>query len=173
MPTNTTFTLKDSKREAIRKEVETSRTYQLTKVITQWMDKYYLDPIVGLFLPACGDALTSVLNLPFLYISIFKVRSASLTLAIIYNTLFDILVGLIPALGDILDIFNKSYTKNSRLLTGFIEDDPKIVGEINRKAIWLGILCLILCLLIYLLTLLVIQIGTWIGDLASWFIGLF
>ena len=161
------------KKEAIRKKVESSRTFRLTKNITRWMDKYYLDPIIGLFLPAYGDALTALLNLPFLYISMFKVKSVALTFAIIYNTLFDILVGLIPALGDLLDIFNKSYTENSILLSGFIEDDKKIVSEINRKALWLGILCLILCLLIYLLTLLVIQIGTWLGDLASWFIGMF
>ena len=163
----------ETKKEVRRKKVESSRTFRLTKNITRWMDKYYLDPIIGLLLPAYGDALTALLNLPFLYISMFKVKSVALTFAIIYNTLFDILVGLIPALGDLLDIFNKSYTKNSRLLTGFIEDDKKIVSEINRKAIWLGILCLILCLLIYLVILLIIQIGSWIGDLGSWFIGLF
>lgn len=137
------------------------------------MDRYYIDPIVGFFLPAYGDVVSALLNLPFLYLSMLKLRSIPLTLAIIYNMLFDILVGLIPILGDFFDVFNKSYTKNSRLLHGFIENDQKIIGEINRKAIWLGILCLILCLLIYLLTLLVIQIGTWLGDLASWFIGMF
>ena len=169
----TSPTPKASKTEERRKLVETSRTYRLTKSIARWMDRYYIDPIVGFFLPAYGDVVSAQLNLPFLYLSMLKLSSIPLTLAIIYHTLFDILVGLIPALGDLLDIFNKSYTKNSILLTGFIEDDKKIVSEINRKAIWLGILCLILCLLIYLFILLIIQIGSWIGDLGSWFIGLF
>ena len=137
------------------------------------MDRYYIDPIVGFFLPAYGDVVSALLNLPFLYLSMLKLRNIPLTLAIIYNMLFDILVGLIPILGDFFDVFNKSYTKNSRLLHGFIENDQKIIGEINRKTIWLGILCLILCLLIYLLTFLAIQIVSWIGNLGSWFIGLF
>ena len=170
---NTSPTPKASKKEERRKLVETSRTFRLTKSIARWMDRYYIDPIVGFFLPAYGDVVSALLNLPFLYLSMLKLRSIPLTLAIIYNMLFDILVGLIPILGDFFDVFNKSYTKNSRLLTGFIENDQKIIGEINCKAIWLGILCFILCLLIYLLTFLAIQIVSWIGDLGSWFIGLF
>lgn len=170
---STTPTPKASKKEERRKLVETSHTYRLTKSIARWMDRYYIDPIVGFFLPAYGDVVSALLNLPFLYLSILKLRSIPLTLAIIYNMLFDILVGLIPILGDFFDVFNKSYTKNSRLLHGFIENDQKIIGEINRKAIWLGFLCFILCLLIYLLTFLAIQIVSWIGNLGSWFIGLF
>lgn len=137
------------------------------------MDRYYIDPIVGFFLPAYGDVVSALLNLPFLYLSMLKLRSIPLTLAIIYNMLFDILVGLIPILGDFFDVFNKSYTKNSRLLHGFIENDQKIIGEINRKALIIGALCLLLVLLIYLLILLILQIGSWIGDVGSWFIALF
>lgn len=137
------------------------------------MDRYYIDPIVGFFLPAYGDVVSALLNLPFLYLSMLKLRSIPLTLAIIYNMLFDILVGLIPILGDFFDVFNKSYTKNSRLLHGFIENDQKIIGEINRKTLIIGVLCLLLVLLIYLLILLILQIGSWIGDVGSWFIALF
>ena len=170
---STTPTPKASKKEERRKLVETSRTYRLTKSIARWMDRYYIDPIVGFFLPAYGDIVTALLNLPYLYLSMLKLRSIPLTLAIIYNMLFDILVGLIPILGDFFDVFNKSYTKNSRLLHGFIENDQKIIGKINRKALIIGALCLLLVLLIYLLILLILQIGSWIGDVGSWFIGLF
>lgn len=157
----------------LRKEIEASRTYKFTKRIAKWMDRYYIDPIIGLFLPAYGDAITALLNLPYLYISTFKVRSFPLTLAIIYNTLLDVLIGLIPVLGDLFDVFNKSYTKNSRLLTGFVEGDRTIIREVNRKALIIGGLCLLLGLLIYLLILLIIQIGSWIGDLSSWLLSLF
>ena len=170
---NTSPTPKASKKEERRKLVETSRTFRLTKSIARWMDRYYIDPIVGFFLPAYGDVVSALLNLPFLYLSMLKLRSIPLTLAIIYNMLFDILVGLIPILGDFFDVFNKSYTKNSRLLHGFIENDQKIIGEINRKTLIIGVLCLLLVLLIYLLILLILQIGSWIGDVGSWFIALF
>lgn len=153
--------------------IASSRTYRFTKRIEKWMDRYYLDPIIGFFLPAYGDVVTALLNLPYLYISMLKLRSIPLSLAIIYNLLFDVCVGLIPILGDLFDVFNKSYTKNSRLLTGFVEGDRTIIREVNRKALIIGILCLLLILFIYLLILLILQIGSWIGDIGSWFIALF
>lgn len=153
--------------------IASSRTYHLTKRIAKWMDRYYIDPIIGFFLPGYGDTITALLNLPYLYVSAFKVRSLPLTLAIIFNTLLDVLIGLIPVLGDLFDIFNKSYTKNSRLLTGFVEGDHSIIREVNRKAILLGVLCLILCLLIYLVILLIVRLGMWIGELGSSLVSLF
>ena len=164
---------KEERKLARHNAVKASRTYRLTQSIAKWMDRYYIDPIVGLLLPAYGDAVTALLNLPYLYTSILKLHSIPLSLAIVYNMLFDIFVGLIPALGDLFDVFNKSYTKNSRLLTGFVEGDRTIIHEVNRKALIIGALCLLLILLIYLLILLIIQIGSWIGDLGSWFISLF
>ena len=159
-------TTKNSPTHNLQK-VETSRTYRLTKSIARWMDRYYLDPIIGFFLPAYGDVVTALLNLPYLYISMLKLRSIPLTLAIIYNLLFDVCVGLIPILGDLFDVFNKSYTKNSRLLTGFVEGDRTIIREVNRKALIIGVLCLLLILFIYLLIYLTIQFAGWVGTAIS------
>lgn len=159
-------TTKNSPTHNLQK-VETSRTYRLTKRIARWMDRYYLDPIIGFFLPAYGDVVTALLNLPYLYISMLKLRSIPLTLAIIYNLLLDVCVGLIPILGDLFDVFNKSYTKNSRLLTGFVEGDRTIIREVNRKALIIGVLCLLLILFIYLLIYLTIQFAGWVGTAIS------
>lgn len=159
-------TTKNSPTHNLQK-VETSRTYHFTKRIARWMDRYYLDPIIGFFLPAYGDVVTALLNLPYLYISMLKLRSIPLTLAIIYNLLFDVCVGLIPILGDLFDVFNKSYTKNSRLLTGFVEGNRTIIREVNRKALIIGVLCLLLILFIYLLIYLTIQFAGWVGTAIS------
>ena len=159
-------TTKNSPTHNLQK-VETSRTYRFTKRIARWMDRYYLDPIIGFFLPAYGDVVTALLNLPYLYISMLKLRSIPLTLAIIYNLLLDVCVGLIPILGDLFDVFNKSYTKNSRLLTGFVEGDRTIIREVNRKALIIGVLCLLLILFIYLLIYLTIQFAGWVGTAIS------
>lgn len=174
-PTNTPEPQTEATRKhARRKEIESSRTYRLTQQISKWMGNYYLDPIIGFLLPGGGDIVTGLFIFPYLYISIFKLRSLPLTLAIIYNILFDILVGMIPAhLGDVIDIFNKAYVKNSRLLTGFVEGDTTVIREVNRKAILFGILILLIILLIYLLILLILQIGTWIGSAYTWLWGLF
>jgi len=73
--------------------------------------------------------------LPFLYVSIFKIKSLALTLAVLYNTFLDALIGLIPYVGDLLDFFHKSYAKNYRLIVGYVEDDKEIISEVKRSAI--------------------------------------
>ena len=95
----------NNKIEARKIRIKQSRSYSTILAISNIMDRYFLDPIIGLFLPGWGDTLSSVLGLPYLYISIFKVRSLPLTLAVIFNILADSLVSSIPLLGDIFDFF--------------------------------------------------------------------
>lgn len=163
-----------AKKEARRWEIMDSSSYQLAHGIAKCMDKYFLDPILGFFLPGIGDALTSVLVVPFIYVSAVKIRSLSLTLAVIFNTLVDVLLGMIPFfIGDIVDIFNRSYLKNARLIDGFVNDDKAVIEEVNRKAVWMGILIAILCYLIYLMVQLVIKVGEWIGSAWDSAMGMF
>lgn len=159
------------KKEQKRQELETDSSYRMVKGIATVMDKFFLDPIIGFFLPAVGDILTSVMTLPSIMVALFKVRSIPLTLAIIYNMLVDMLVGLIPFwIGDILDAFNRSYMKNYKLIVGFVEDDKEVIHEVNRKAVFTGICILVFCLLIYWLTKLVIYVTTSVWE---WIQGLF
>lgn len=155
------------KKELRRMEIEESSAYQATQTIAKWMDKYFLDPILGFILPAgMGDTLTSIFVIPYIYVAACKVRSFPLTLAVIFNVLRDVALGLIPFyIGDIIDTFNRSYVQNARLIVGFVEDDKSIIEEVNRKAFWTGVLILIFCAIIYLLVRLAIQVGSWIGSL--------
>ncbi len=155
------------KKELRRMEIEESSAYQATQTIAKWMDKYFLDPILGFILPAgIGDTLTSIFVIPYIYVAVCKVRSFPLTLAVIFNVLRDVALGLIPfCIGDIIDTFNRSYVQNARLIVGFVEDDKSIIEEVNRKAFWTGVLILIFCAIIYLLVRLAIQVGSWIGSL--------
>ena len=156
------------RKEEKRLQIETSLSYRSTKTIAKWMDTYCLDPLLGFFLPGLGDFLTSVLVLPFIYVSVFHIRSFPLTLAIIFNVLRDIALGLIPFwICDIIDIFNRGYRQNCNLIIGFVEDDKEVIDKVNRKAIWMAILIVIFCLIIYWLVKLAIDIATGIGDLIS------
>lgn len=154
------------KKELRRMEIEESSAYQATQTIAKWMDKYFLDPILGFILPAgMGDTLTSIFVIPYIYVAVCKVRSFPLTLAVIFNVLRDVALGLIPfCIGDIIDTFNRSYVQNARLIVGFVEDDKEIIEEVNRKAFWTGVLILIFCAIIYLLVRLAVQIVEWIGS---------
>lgn len=149
-------------------EIQQSFSYKTIQGISRIMDDYYIDPIIGFIFPAgIGDALPALLIIPYVYISLFIIHSIPLTLAVIYNTIKDILLGMIPFfIGDIIDIFNKGYKQNRKLIIGFVEDDREIINDVNRKAVGMAIGIIIVCVLIYFCI-------KWIIELGSWFLGLF
>lgn len=155
------------RKEERRMDIELSTSYQMTQTIARWMDKYFLDPLIGL-IPGLGDALSSLLVFPFIYVAAVKVRSLPLTLAVIFNVLRDMAIGLIPFwLGNILDFFNRAYLQNCRLIVGFVEDDREIIREVNRKAFWMGVGIVVCCFLIYWLISIAIAATAWIFNFIS------
>lgn len=150
---------------------ENDPLYRLIRTIKNVMDRYYLDPLIGLFFPTAGDIFSSVMMLPFLTMSLLKIKSLPLTLAILYNMLMDMMLGIIPLwIGDLLDIFNRSYSKNYRLIVGFVEGDQEVIQEVNRKALLTAVGILVLCFIIYWLTKAVIYLTS---ELWEWVQGLF
>lgn len=155
------------RKEERRMDIELSTSYQMTQTIARWMDKYFLDPLIGL-IPGLGDVLSSLLVFPFIYVAAVKVRSLPLTLAVIFNVLRDMAIGLIPFwVGNILDFFNRAYLQNCRLIVGFVEDDSEIIREVNRKAFWMGVGIVVCCFLIYWLISIAIAATAWIFNFIS------
>lgn len=155
------------RKEMRKMEIKNSSSYKSVEYIAKYMDKYFLDPILGFFIPGLGDILTSLLTVPFIYVSLLKIRSVPLTLAVIFNMLKDMLYGMIPFfVGDVIDAFNRSYVQNLRLITGFVEDDKEVIEQVNRKAVWMAMLIALFGYLIYLLY-------SFLSDMISWIIGLF
>lgn len=145
-----------------REEMLNSSSYRLIDGIATAMDKYFLDPLIGL-IPGVGDLLTSIFVLPFINVSLFKIKSIPLTLAILFNMMKDALLGMIPFwIGNIIDIFNRSFIENMRLIKGFIDDDKEIISKVNRNAFWMAILIVLFGFLIYWLLSLVIKAGSWL-----------
>lgn len=145
-----------------REEMLNSSSYRLIDGIATAMDKYFLDPLIGL-IPGVGDLLTSIFVLPFINVSLFKIKSIPLTLAILFNMMRDALLGMIPFwIGNIFDIFNRSFIKNMRLIKGFIDDDKEIISEVNRNAFWMAILIVLFGFLIYWLFSLAVKAGSWL-----------
>lgn len=73
------------------------------------------DGILG-FIPGLGDVLTMVSHL-YLVRQAFRVGVRKRIYAMmILNALIDFLIGVIPGVGDIFDIFWKSNRKNAELL---------------------------------------------------------
>ena len=140
-------------------DLQNNKLYKWLTSLARVMDKWGIDPLLGFLIPALGDVVTSLLTLPYLYFSIFRLHSLPLTLAILYNTLVDLIVGLLPyGVGDFCDIFYRSFIKNSRLLTGYVEGDKQIVSKVNQRAGITAVLVVLLLVVFGLLLWLVITL---------------
>ena len=127
--------LRRQKKERAKQILEKEPSYRLIKGISKLFDKYFVDGVLGFIFPEIGDILSGALALPFLYVSLVKIKSIPLTLAVLYNTLLDCLIGLIPWVGDLMDFFHRSYSKNYALIVGYVEDDEAIIKKVNREAV--------------------------------------
>jgi hypothetical protein len=157
--------IRKEKKERKREELLCSYSYVVSEKIAKYMDKYFLDGIIGLF-PGFGDVFSSVCVMPQLYLSLFKIKSIPLTLAVLLNVMIDIAVGLIPFwIGNICDFFHRAYLKNFRLIAGFVNDDKDIIKEVNAKAFVSAILIVIMIGIIYLLISLMSKLVDWIVSL--------
>lgn len=150
-----------AKKEAKREKMMNRSSYRIMVKTAKYMDKYYLDPLIGLIPGGVGDVLSSSLAMPFIYYSLCVVRSIPLTLAVIYNVLLDVLIGAIPFVGNVLDIFRRSYLDNLRLITGYIEDDKEIISKVRKKALATAVLIAIVCALLCLVVKLALMVATW------------
>ena len=146
--------------------IKESGTYRCIGQIAKWMDRYYLDAVIGLLLERVGDFITQLLTLPYLYISIFKIKSLPLTLAIIYNSLCDLAIGMIPL--DMMDIFKRSYMQNFKLIDGFIHGDRATISAVNKKAAITVVLIVLMVVVIYILVKLTIVLMRYVLSMLVW-----
>ena len=165
------------RREKEIRELKASKAYKFISTVTTLADKYFLDALLGL-VPSVGDLVSSIFGLPFIYVTLFKVKSISLTLAVIYNYLVDILLGSIPFfIGDAIDFFSKAHVKNLDLITRYVEGDKKTIRQVRSKALLTAFLIIILSVIIYFVFRLLIGVTAWtwtlLIDMFKWLIGLF
>lgn len=153
------------RKELQKNQIEKSRHYQIIKTSKRWFEDYYLDGIIGL-VPIVGDVVSQFFSYSFLYVSIVKLKSYRLTMAILFNILIDILIGLIPYLGIVLDFIHHSYKYNFDLIVGFVNNDEKIIQQVNKRASWVTIAVIILFGLIaasvWFITAFISEIYRWI-----------
>lgn len=128
-------------------------------------DDWFLDPLVGFFIPGVGDIISSIATLPAIYVAIFRIRSIKLSIAILYVTILDLIVGAIPFLGDFIDAFHKSNKIACRLIVGYVENDEATKKEIDKKAFWGIILLALIGFIIYAFYSLIISIYHWLVNI--------
>ncbi len=92
------------------------RQLEIIEQVADWMDRRYLDPILGFVLPGAGDALGAVLGL-LTIASAFRMRAHPIVIARMFiNLAFDSVLGSIPFLGAVIDFFYRAHVRNLNLL---------------------------------------------------------
>ncbi len=150
---------KEIKRLLQRQRLMSNKGYQTMCFLSRYMDRYYLDAIIGI-VPGWGDTIAVLSAVPFVYFSLGVIKSIPLTLAVVNNALRDVLLGMIPFfVGDIIDIFHRSNTKNLAMIQGFVDGDETIIKQVNQRALQSAIVTVVLLLLIALMIWLLISFG--------------
>ena len=158
---------KYEKRLLQRERLMDNKIYQTMNDITRYMDRYYLDAIIGI-IPGWGDMITLFCVVPFIYFSTRIIKSIPLTLAIINNALRDVLLGMIPFfIGDVIDVFHRANTKNMAMIQGFVDGNEIVIKEVNRKAIQSAVVLIILLILIALMIWALVSFGSYLYSLVS------
>jgi hypothetical protein len=94
------------------------RELERVRKFTRVMDRFGLDPILGFVFPAVGDLVGSALGLYIVGIAI-KRRLPKVAIArMLLNLGIDMVVGIIPFIGDAADVAFKANERNLRLLEG-------------------------------------------------------
>ena len=156
---------KKEKKELRRRLLMSNKAYQTMGILTRYMDRYYLDAILGL-IPGWGDAIALFSVVPFFYFSLCKIKSIPLTLAVLNNALRDFLLGMIPFfVGDVIDIFHRANIQNMEMVQGFIDGDKKVIRKVNRKALQSAIIFVLSLLLIVLTIWALINFGSYLYSL--------
>jgi hypothetical protein len=98
-----------------------------------------LDAILGFFLPTVGDAATGLCSLALLVLG-FRMRVPRIVLLrMVFNIALDTLVGSIPLLGDVFDVFWRSNRRNLELLQRCEQNPDRPATVADYLVVGLGI----------------------------------
>lgn len=150
-----------ARKEEQRQALLSDRDYRILSWADRYMDRYGIDALIGL-IPYVGSAVGFLFVIPALRLSIGKIRSLPLTLAILYTFLIDVLVGLVPIVGPVLDFLFRANSRTAKLVLGFVEDDRRTIREVSRRAVYFVIAIIVLLLLIALLCYVVYLLAKWL-----------
>lgn len=86
------------------------------ELITTWLDRRYIDAALGLFLPGAGDTLGALLGLYGVYAAV-EMRVHPMVIArMLVNLAIDAIVGTVPILGVVFDVFFQAHVRNLKLI---------------------------------------------------------
>lgn len=116
------------------------RSLRQLEQISEWMDRRYVDPILGLLVPGVGDALGAVIGLYGINVALRLGAHPVVVARMLLNLALDALLGSIPLVGAIGDFFFRAHTKNLALLRARRADRVRVADYIIVIAAAVGFL---------------------------------
>lgn len=106
--------------------------------------KFGIDPILGLF-TGLGDWFSAILSVYLMYYAAKIGATPSVLFRMFMNIFIDLIIGVIPVLGDMFDIAWKANIRNARLLEK-LEADPSQTESQSSVIMWGLLIFLVLIL---------------------------
>lgn len=82
--------------------------------------RFGLDPIIGL-IPGLGDAIAMVLSLYIVWVGAMVGLPTREVRHLLFNVVWDFLVGLLPVFGDVFDIYYKANMRNMSIMYDYLK----------------------------------------------------
>jgi hypothetical protein len=98
------------------------RALEAAETLAHWLDRRFVDPLLGLVLPGVGDLLSAALGLYPVFLAWQRRAPKSLLARMILNLAADAAGGAIPVLGDIWDFLFRAHARNLALLRARARD---------------------------------------------------
>lgn len=101
--------------------VDSDRELGRVRTLARVLDRFYLDPLLGFLLPGGGDVIGSVIGIYTVMLAARRKVSPVIIARMLLNLAVDAVLGLVPFLGDLIDIGFKANLRNLDLLAQRVE----------------------------------------------------
>jgi hypothetical protein len=101
---------------------EPDRALEAASTLARWLDRRFLDPLLGLLLPGVGDLLGAALGLYPVLLAWQRRAPKTLLARMLLNLAADAAGGAIPILGDVWDFLFRAHARNLDLLRSRARD---------------------------------------------------
>lgn len=99
-----------------RRDSEPDAEIVRVRALARVLDRYYLDPLLGLLLPGGGDVIGSLLGIYTVVLAARRRLSPIVIARMLTNLAADAAIGLIPLIGDVFDFGFKAHVRNAELI---------------------------------------------------------
>ncbi len=105
------------------------RELQRVQTLARVLDRYLVDPVLGLIAPGAGDLAGSLLGLYAVGLALRRRVSPVVIARMLLNLSFDALLGAVPLLGDLFDLGFRAHERNVRLLLERAEEGGRATAR--------------------------------------------